>query len=357
MQLYSYVKAIASLESNMRILTLESLLDIVTEIIHIKEQYDNSPYWLASVIPESLSRRVLETTWFVEFTRQFQSNYKDQVSKASANTHPSSGDTYRIQGLMFHSVPSGTLIQGSIEDKALATHLPHTVPIQGMFVSETEVPARLFSAFLQENPQWQRSDLEKLLSRGLVTESYLEGWTEEGFPEGTGDLPVTQVSWFAAEAFCRWFSSKLPSFLEGYEARLPTEAEWEWAARGGLVDAAYPSGAKPVTEVFFKPGISGPRPVGSSSPNGYGLRDTSGNVWEWCSDWHSPVAYLFSSWKPEKNKDDRSSEIPFGAEKAVRGGSWANEKELVKLYTRASQPPSWCTPYLGFRIVLARVRP
>jgi formylglycine-generating enzyme required for sulfatase activity len=229
--------------------------------------------------------------------------------------------------------------------------------VASFLASETEVSNRQYARFLAENPDWRKQNSAALLQQGRVDDAYLADWTEQGYPAGADELPVTGVSFFAAQAFCRWLTGRLPASLAGYEARLPNEAEWEWAARGGLVGGLYPLGDKPQADVFFEPGITGPRSVGASAPNGYGLRDTSGNVWEWCSDWFSPVAYLFSSLDPAHNSADRSAEIPFGAEKVVRGGSWANEKELVRLYTRASQPPSWCTPYLGFRVVLARAHP
>jgi formylglycine-generating enzyme required for sulfatase activity len=106
--------------------------------------------------------------------------------------------------------------------------------------------------------------------------------------------------------------------------------------------------------VYFAQGIAGPRPVGASPPNGYGLHDTAGNVWEWCLDWYSATRYVFSSRTEGGNAADTRVEIPYGAQKVIRGGGWANEKELVKVFTRGSQPPEWCTPYLGFRVVIAK---
>jgi iron(II)-dependent oxidoreductase len=305
------------------------------------------------LLPEEVARKYVKTSWYLDFIQRFAATYQDQLKVLKAREGPYSGAAYRLSGLTFHGVPAGVLLQGSAEEKNVAA-LPHAVKIEGLTASETEVPNRSYRAFVQAVPEWSKTNIQKLVEQGLATEGYLEAWTGDQYPAGTDDLPVTGVSWFAAQAFCRWLNSQLPGFLSGYEARLPTESEWEWAARGGIVSGAYPLGAKPVNEVFFERGITGPRSVGSSNRNGYGLRDMSGNVWEWCSDWYSPVAYLFTSWNPERNPSDNSRQLTDGAEKAVRGGSWANEKELVKLYTRASQPPAWCTPYLGFRIVLAK---
>lgn len=94
--------------------------------------------------------------------------------------------------------------------------------------------------------------------------------------------PVTRVSWYEAKAFCRWLSKK-----EGRTNRLPTEAEWEYAARGGLKGKDWPwgEGSPDGRATVFLPD---PMPVGSYAPNNYGLYDMSGNVMEWVSDWYAP---------------------------------------------------------------------
>jgi formylglycine-generating enzyme required for sulfatase activity len=319
-------------------------------------RFDNVPFWLALVLPEGTSRSLQASPEFKDFLRAYQDDLRALASRLRLQTAPGVGPALRVEGLAFRPIPAGTLLAGSLEEQLSAGYLPHPVPVAGFLAAETEVSNRQYARFLAENPEWRKQNSAALAQQGRIDDAYLAEWTDQGYPAGTGELPVTEVSYFAAQAYCRWLSGRLPASLAGYAARLPNEAEWEWAARGGLVGGLHPLGDKPQGEVFFETGIAGPRPVGASPPNGYGLRDTAGNVWEWCSDWFSPVAYLFSSLDPARNSADRSAEIPFGAEKVVRGGSWANEKELVRLYTRASQPPSWCTPYLGFRVVLARVR-
>jgi iron(II)-dependent oxidoreductase len=357
MQLPALATAFSRLAANHRILTAESMLEIAEKIVQLNEESQNFPFWLATILPEDSAKKFTKTSWYLDFTRRFAATYQDQLRTLKAQAGPYSGAAYRLAGLTFHGIPAGVLLQGSAEEKNLVTQLPHAVKIQGFLASETEVPNRLYRAFVHAVPDWRKTNIQNLIDQGLAAETYLDAWTGEQYPTGTDDLPVTGVSWFAAQAFCRWFNTQLSGFFSGYEARLPTESEWEWAARGGIVGGAYPLGTKPDNEVFFERGITGPRSVGGSNPNGYGLRDMSGNVWEWCSDWYSPMAYLFTSWNPERNPSENSRRLTDGAEKSVRGGSWANEKELVKLYTRASQPPAWCTPYLGFRIVLAKRTP
>jgi iron(II)-dependent oxidoreductase len=357
MQLPSLISAFSQLAANHHILTPESILEIAEKIIQLSETDQNFPFWLALVLPENAANQFMKTPWYQDFTNRFAANYQEQLRTLKAQAGVPSMPVYRLSGLTFHGIPAGVLLQGSAESRTLAALLPHPVQMRAFLASETEVPNRLYRAFVQAVPEWRKGNLQNLLQKGLATENYLEAWNGEQYPAGTDELPVTGVSWFAAEAFCRWLSDQAAALLPGYSARLPTESEWEWAARGGMVGEAYPAGSKPTNETFYQRGITGPRAVGSSAPNGYGLRDMSGNVWEWCADWYSPAAYLFSSWKAERNPPDGSRTLTDGADKSVRGGSWTNDPELVKLYTRASQPPSWCTPYLGFRVILSKQRP
>jgi iron(II)-dependent oxidoreductase len=354
-QLDSYLKALAVLDAHGRVLSPASLIETVQQIASTDDRFTNLPFWLTVVLPQKASQAFQKAAWYQDFVKKYFADIQQLQNQLRASTFPSASAPFGLAGLTFRAIPAGTLLAGSLAE-ATATQLPYAVRIAAFFASETEVPNRVYRQFVDANPQWSKKNTAELIAKGWVDGSYLSSWTEAGYPPGADNLPVTNVSWFAAEAFCRWLSSALPASLAGHEARLPYEAEWEWAARGGLVGYPYPLGSEAWNEVFFEPGIKGPRPVGTSSPNGYGLRDACGNVWEWCSDWFSPVAYLFTSREPAKNSADRSAEIPYGAEKVVRGGSWANDRELVKVYTRASQPPSWCTPYLGFRVVLARAR-
>jgi formylglycine-generating enzyme required for sulfatase activity len=357
LQFQYFEDALTAIQPKGAPLSPDDLVALMKDFASVRGRFDSVPFWLTLVLPEEASRKLQASSEFKSFLSRYQDALRALTGRLRAQQATGAGPASRIEGLTFRPIPSGTLLAGSPEEQISAGYLPHPVPVASFLASETEVSNRQYARFLAENPEWRKQNSSALVQQARVDDSYLADWSDQGYPAGSDDLPVAGVSYFAAQAFCRWLSGRLPASLAGYEARLPNEAEWEWAARGGLVGSPYPLGDKPEADVFFEPGIAGPRPVGASAANGYGLRDTAGNVWEWCSDWFSPVAYLFSSLDPARNSADRSAEIPFGAEKVVRGGSWTNEKELVRLYTRASQPPSWCTPYLGFRVVLARARP
>jgi formylglycine-generating enzyme required for sulfatase activity len=263
-----------------------------------------------------------------------------------------------FQGFSFRLVPAGILVQGNDEKlenlgSTIDPTLPHPVAVASFAVSETEVTNRQYQAFVDENPEWLPAGREALVQKGLADDQYLAAWAGGRMPAGREDLPVTGVSWHAAAAFCQWLTRKAASAAPGWIARLPSETEWEWAARGGLRGMPYPLGGKPGDSVFFVKGITGPSRAGASQPNGYGLRDLAGNVWEWCTDSYAPAAYLLSSLDPAVNSR-LASAVPESREKVVRGGSWNNTPDQAKVFTRGSQPSDWCTPSLGFRVVLAR---
>ncbi|HWB98378.1 MAG TPA: formylglycine-generating enzyme family protein, partial [Bryobacteraceae bacterium] len=153
-------------------------------------------------------------------------------------------------------------------------------------------------------------------------------------------LPVVSVSWLDAAAYCDWLSARL-----GKRFRLPTEAEWEFAARGGREGAPYPWGDTPVfeRENYAARWREGPEPVGTSEPNAFGLFDLCENVHEWCSDWYDPGWYAVS---PVENPQGPAT----GTRKASRGGSWRHHIKIARCAARSSIPPEFRYADYGFRI-------
>ncbi|MEO8593386.1 MAG: SUMF1/EgtB/PvdO family nonheme iron enzyme [Candidatus Solibacter sp.] len=152
-------------------------------------------------------------------------------------------------------------------------------------------------------------------------------------------LPVTSVSWFDATEYCAWLAAQW-----GLPVRLPTEAEWEFAARGGFAQRLYPWGNELPAAV---PGRwrEGPERVAQGEPNGYGLFDLCQNVHEWCSDWYDPQYYANS---PAENPPGP----PHGTRRASRGGAWRHHIPYSRCAARSSIPPEFRYADYGFRIAL-----
>ena len=153
--------------------------------------------------------------------------------------------------------------------------------------------------------------------------------------------PVVAVSWFDAAAYCAWLSS-----MTGSHYRLPTEAEWERAARGGAEGMLFPWVNDPPIScpAYFTRWKSGPEPVGQSQPNAYGLFDMCENVHEWCYDWYDANYYAIS---PDRNPQGPG----VGERKASRGGSWRHQIKISRCSARSSIPPEFQYADYGFRVV------
>jgi formylglycine-generating enzyme required for sulfatase activity len=166
-------------------------------------------------------------------------------------------------------------------------------------------------------------------------------WAAYGrLPGDDAAKPVTFVNWFDAVEFCDWLSVRW-----GFPVRLPTEAEWEFAARGGMEQKLYPWGDGPFAERadYATRWVGGPEPVATAEPNGYGLFDMCENVHEWCSDWFDPLYYAVS---PSDNPRGPES----GTRRASRGGAWRHHIKVSRCAARSSIPPELRYADYGFRV-------
>ncbi|HXI24671.1 MAG TPA: formylglycine-generating enzyme family protein [Pyrinomonadaceae bacterium] len=234
----------------------------------------------------------------------------------------------------------------------------HEVIVKSFWMDRHEVTVAEFGAFISATGY--KTDAEKFGWSGAFNLKTKRWEKTKGadwrHPEGPGSSaaenePVCQVSWNDAAAYAKWAGK-----------RLPTEAEWEYAARGGLVQAKYSWGndvrpnGKPVANWWQgrfpnqdsgEDGFKGRAPVESFPPNGYGLYEMTGNVWEWCADWYADDYYKRYAQSDPQGADD-------GSERAIRGGSWMCAENFCTNYRVAAR--SHATPdsglnNLGFRCV------
>lgn len=157
------------------------------------------------------------------------------------------------------------------------------------------------------------------------------------------DQPVTSVNWFEASDYCAWLRERT-----GKNYRLPTEAEWERAARGGLERKLYSWGDEPpqMQPRYADLWRTGPERVGGRPLNGFGLYDIAENVHEWCADWYDAGYYNISP----SNHPQGPIE---GTRRASRGGSWRHQIKIARVAARSSLPPEYQYSDYGFRCALS----
>jgi len=329
------------------------------------------------------------------------SNLPKRYGVMPANNNVSRGGTDR-KGMVL--IPAGEFLMGASDRDGRPDEYPrHRVKLAAFWMDVTEVTNAHFSEFVkatgyvttaERKPDWE--ELKKQLPAGtpkppdsvLVAASLVfqpparienlnnaaQWWKwQKGadwkHPQGPGstiqgkeNYPVVHISWDDAQAYCKWAGK-----------RLPTEAEWEYAARGGLKDVIYAWGNQDPGTGFYKAniwqgdfpvkntgtdGYRGLAPVRQFKANGYGLYDVAGNVWEWCSDWYRDDWYQSSSEGTADNPQGPSESYdpmePDSPKKVVRGGSFMCHSSYCKGYrvsSRMKSAPDTGLENTGFRCV------
>lgn len=215
-------------------------------------------------------------------------------------------------------IPGGRFRMGSTSGRSDERPV-HDVVLRGFCISRTAVTRAEYALFL---------------AAGHVTPPRY--WGDPAF--AGPDPPVVGVSWFDAVAYTRWLSA-----ATGRCFRLPSEAEWERAARGGLEQAPTTWGESlPRGEVPAGP-LEGPWPVGRGTPNGFGLLDMGTIVHEWCADWYAADYYAVCGvWHPRGPEE--------GSRRVSRGGAWRHRVRWSSPSARSSLPPDYRYADYGFRV-------
>ena len=318
------------IDSGRGIVTPGVLLKSVGRFIDLAIRYPNALFFVPGLAGEESVRRTFDAPWFADLVQA----YGSAISALDSAT-PRFGRIVDREGFRFVEVPAGRFVQGQ---SATGTEHPHVRSTDSFLMLQGEVTKSEYAEFLEMNSYWRPDNIEQLVSVGYVTDDYLADFDPEVDPDG----PLRYVSFHAAEAFAVWLSSRLP----GFDARLPTESEWERAARI----------ANENPETIFERRKENPSPVSVFERSVNKPADLLGNLWEWCSTWYLPMGYAITSFDGEALEESWPDTYD-ASERIVRGGSWADTPlERIDVATRGSYRPEWCTPFVGFRVVIVPER-
>ena len=222
-------------------------------------------------------------------------------------------------GLAYAWIPAGVFTMGCADNHpdCFSSEKPaHRVRItKGFWMGQTEVTVGAYQRYVQA-------------TGGSMPEepSHNPGWRAR-------DLPMNRVTWFEARDYCQWAG-----------VRLPTEAEWEYAARAGTTGQVY--GELDAVAWYSANSGSTPRPVGQKRANAWNLHDLLGNLWEWVGDWYAAGEY-----QSRGNEVADPAGPASGERRSLRGGSWINNPRLVRLSDRFFNAPADRYSFIGFRCV------
>lgn len=245
-------------------------------------------------------------------------------------------------------IPAGNFQMGSNDPAANEDEHPvRTVSLDAFFMDKYLVTNAQFKEFVDANPQWREPRWFKdHIHSAYHDGGYLKHWEDGIYPSEKDEHPVVCVSWYAAMAYAQWKGK-----------RLPTEAEWEKSARGGLNGKKYPWGNSiDANDANYFYHVGDTTPVGHYPANRYGLYDMSGNVWEWCLDSYHADFYMNASPQNPFSAIDSVAWITRNFEsvkstRVLRGGSWGIDSQGVRCAYRFRGNPTYTLPTFGFRCV------
>ena len=245
-------------------------------------------------------------------------------------------------------IPAGEFKMGGSDDEAVPDELPiHDVNLDAFYIDKYPVTNLQFKEFVDANPQWEKPKGFTFFQPIKYHDGYyLHHWHKGNYPEERYNHPVVNVSWYAAMAYSQWVGK-----------RLPTEAEWEKAARGGSQEQKYPCGdVIDGSKANYQKRRLQTTPVGRYPANGYGLYDMVGNVWEWCLDeWD--IGFYTKSAKENPVCGGSIDRIVHNyrysnTQHVIRGGSWYNLVQNVRTAKRSGAIPTYANSNIGFRCVI-----
>ena len=256
-----------------------------------------SAIWLSEILPTEIAGKFILPDQFIG-SSDFQGSTGDFDFPVQI---PSS---LNLEAVSFISVSTGYL------EKFGRKEILPPILIARFLVSQ-----EAWELFTREKSEWAVTNRSNLIANGLVGEDYLVQPDNPAFPKDA----VSGISWYAANAYCNWLNTKLPSFLSGWEIRLPSEMEWEYAARRAEID--------------------------------------TGLLWEWCGDPFAPLDFF-----PVNDETlaifERAAlfSANYPLDRLLRGGSWINNIYSADMESRGSLPPDTSSPFVGFRPVIVPKR-